>query len=118
MITLVPYVTFLAPVTVNLVGHKAACNLRLRLLPDDEVEALQKAVKDGEKTGADFAAAVLDGWPDGEVQTENGEELEDTPKYIADLLRMPGMTAAVINAFWTGYQEATEGNSAPLPAGS
>lgn len=118
MITLVPYVTFLAPVSVDLVGHQARFNLNLRLLPDDQVRPLQEAVKSGEKTGIDFAAAVIDGWPEGEVVSPTGEALFATPENVSALLHLVGVPAAVINAFWKGYEEATEGNSAPLPAGS
>jgi len=117
MIKLDPHMTFLAPIRVNLVGLQAEFSVHLFLLPSDQVEALQADVKAGEKTGMDFAREVLAGWPDGAVGDPAGKPLAATPENMAALLRMPGVPAAVINAFWGGYDEATEGNSAPLPAG-
>lgn len=118
MIKLDPQMTFMAPISVNLVGFQAEFHVNLFLLPTDQVEVLQEQVKAGQKTGLDFAREVLAGWPDGAVGDTSGNALSATPDNVQQLLRMPGVPSAVINAFWRGYDEATEGNSAPLPAGS
>jgi hypothetical protein len=118
MIKLNPHMTFLAPISINLVGFQAEFSVNLRLLPNDVVTALQEDVKAGRKSGLEFAREVLDGWPDGAVGDAGGNPLPPAPDNVAGLLRMPGVPSAVINAFWRGYDEATEGNSEPLPAGS
>lgn len=109
--------TFTRRVKINLVGLQAEFDAHLRLLPADEVEAMQKDVAEGRMSGLDFARRVLAGWPDGAVGNAAGEPMPPDEAGIAALLRMPGVPAAVIRAFWGGYDEATEGNSAPPPAG-
>lgn len=117
MLKLDPNHLFLADVTVAIKGLQASFKARLRLLDAARVDELQAKVKDGSMTGLDFARAVLEGWPAGEVLDENDQPIPNGPEGVERLLGQPGVAGAVVRAFWTGYEPANEGNSEPLPAG-
>mgnify|MGYP000853989224 CR=1 FL=1 len=108
---------FAATAEIRLKALQATFNIRCRLLDVDQLEAVQKEQAEGLLTPADFVATWLLGWDDGEVCIA-GETIPYTPQGLDRLLKVPGAAVAMTRAFYSGYEEAEQKNSAPLPATS
>ena len=130
-------VRFFADVKLNLQALKAEFKMEFRLLETDVLAALQARQRKGAEamqpdltdearaalrqdaiTPEQFCHEIVAGWPFGEVQGPDGNAMAFSADNLSRVLKLYGMPMAVVNAFYGGYDEATEGNSAPLPAGS
>lgn len=109
---------FTARAVINLKGLQASFEIHCRLLDTERLNALNEQQRKAEITPEQFVQAWLVGWPEGEVCNAAGEPEPFSDQAVADLLKLPGAPLALAQAFYTGYEEATEGNCAPLPAGS
>jgi hypothetical protein len=118
MLQLSADVRFTTTARIKLKGLKAEFEVECLLLPPDEVEALRAQMAENKLTLADFIKRWLVGWPEGQVADKAGQAVPFSDAAVAELLRVPGAPMALVNAFYDGYDQATEGNSAPLPAGS
>lgn len=118
MLRLQATTTFDAVARINLKGLKAEFTVTFRLVPTDELKALQEQQQAGTLKPEDFVAAVAVGWPAGAVCNSKDLPLTFSLETLSAVQAVPGATLAMIRAFYSGYDEATEGNSAPLPAGS
>lgn len=118
MLKLAPHYVFTTQAEIALNGLQARFGVHCRLLPLDELLALQERQAKGEINGEQFINAWLHGWAEDEVRGADDAPLPFTPENLARLLNVPGAPLALIRAFYAGYDEAVEKNSAPLPAGS
>lgn len=118
MLRLDPNLTFDARARIALGGLTADFGVRCRLLDVEQLERLQEQQASGAIDSREFIAAWLVGWAEGEVCDADGTPLPFTPGNLDALLRMPGAAVALVRAFYSGYDEATEGNSAPLRGAS
>jgi hypothetical protein len=118
MLRIDPDIKFTTTVRINLVALQATFDIECLLLDTETLHEHQQAQAEGKMTAAEFVDTWLTGWPDGQVAAADGTPLKYSPAAVAGLLRTPGALIAMIQAFYKGYDEATEGNSAPLPAGS
>jgi hypothetical protein len=114
MLTLSKNIRFEAPCRIELHGLKAEFRCVFRLLPIDELDALQKS----NPTARAFVDAVLVDWVFGDVQDDDGQPLTYSPENVDKLLNVPGAPVALVEGFYRGYEKATEGNSAAPSAGS
>ncbi len=86
-------------------------------LEDGRMRDLQVRLAQSRLTPESFVREWLTGWDD-QVQDSQGAPLAFTNFNVQRLLAVPGVSVAMVRAFYRGYEEATEGNSEPLPAGS
>lgn len=103
---------------ISLKGLKTSFTVECLLLHTDRLEELRQLQAKGEVDTLNFTLAWLVGWPAGQVQDADGKDVPFSYDAVAKLLQVPGAPLALLKAFYDGYDEATEGNSAPLPAGS
>jgi hypothetical protein len=111
-------IRFAATAHINLKGLKSTFTVECLLLHTDKLEELRKQQAEQKIDTLQFTLAWLVGWPEGQVQDAEGNNMAFSPDAVAKLLKVPGAPLALLKAFYDGYDEATEGNSAPLPAGS
>lgn len=128
MLKIDPHQTFEATARINLKALQASFGIMCRLIDIDELEALrQKWV--GQPAVGDTPAVAptitdrefIDAWLVGfaaDVMDMAGNPLPFTPENVTALLKKPGGKIAVIDAFFSGYEEAETKNSGPLRAGS
>lgn len=140
MLKIDPHQTFETTATINLKALKASFGIKCRFLHIDRLDELRKkwtgtpAVQ--ARAATDIEPAVnavpavpptmndrefIDSWLIGfadDVLGTDDQPLPFTPENVTKLLSMPGAKMAVINAFFSGYEEAEEKNSAPLRGGS
>lgn len=107
---------FTVPVKINLNGLKADFKMHCRLIDSEKLDEMQKAQAEGRMTPGEFIAAWLVGWDD--VIDDAGNPVPFNAPNLGRLVRLPYAPVAMVRAFYFGYEEATEGNSGPLPAGS
>ena len=117
MLKIDPDHSFEAIAHISLQGLQASFGVRCRLLALDRLQELQAAQEAGTIGPQEFVQAWLLGWTD-EVRDAAGEAMPFNPQNLARLLQVPGAAVAMTRAFYSGYQEAEEKNSGPLPAAS
>lgn len=140
MLTLSDDPRFLADVTLNRRAIQAKFKVEFHLLDQETLEAARKRQQEGldklaasketpddtqagphpgtvEELQFEFTRALVAGWPEGQVKNERGEPLPFSDEALRKLLKLPGAAIALVEAFYSGYEEATEGNSAPPVAG-
>ena len=111
-------VRFIATAQVKLKAAQYSFQVECKLLDNDVLLKLRDDQKEGRITVAEFIQNWLTGWPAGEVQAADGTDVPFSEAAVQRLLNKPGVPMALVEAFYDGYDLATEGNSAPLPAGS
>ena len=116
MLRLTDHIEFEATATIRLKGLKSSFKVLCRLLPTDELQALQDKQAKGELTPAQFVQTFVVGWPKGQVRDAADNEVPFSDAALGKLLTVPGAPVALVRAFYAGYEEATEGNSEPLSA--
>jgi len=109
--------SFVATAKINLKALQASFDIRCRLLDEDQLAALQSDQAEGRLTAREFVQSWLRGWDEGAVCI-GGEVIPYTPEALERLLKVPGAAVAMTRAFYSGYEEAEEKNSGPLPATS
>lgn len=136
------HMTFEATATINLNALQATFGVRCKLLHIDHLESLRKAWAGEppewaplEPSRPDEVRALIkpavaptltdrqfiDFWLVGftaDVADAEGNPLPFTPDNVTMLLNTPGAKLAVIDAFFSGYEEAETKNSPTPPAGS
>lgn len=110
-------VRFITTATISLKGLQASFSVECRLLASDVLRELQAKQDKGEITSDAFVKSWLTGWPAGQVLDAQGNPAEFSDAAVDRLLKQPGAPIALVRAFYAGYDEATEGNFEPLPAG-
>lgn len=121
-------ITFEATARINLKGLQASFGIFCKLLPIDELDALRKQWIGMPPTETDAGTLptmddreFIDQWLVGFCNDVLGDDdlpLPFTPGNVTRLLRQPGAKAAVIEAFFSGYEEAETKNSETPLAGS
>lgn len=118
MLKIDPRIRFTTTAHIKLKGLQSSFQVECLLLHTDRLDELRQQQSEKKITTAEFTQAWLVGWPAGEVQDAQGNALPFSADAVHQLLQVPGAPLALLKAFYDGYDEATEGNSAPLPAGS
>lgn len=101
---------------IELNGLQASFGIRCRLLDLERLRELQEAQAAGRIEPQDYVQAWLLGWNEAEVRDAADQPMAFTPENLKTLLRVPGAAVAMARAFYSGYQDAVEKNSGPLPA--
>lgn len=114
MLTLSDDIRFESLCQINLQGFKADFRGIFVLLPNDQVDQL---LKEG-MTSKDLARKVLVDWVLGDVTDAACQPVSFSAENLERLLNRPGVPQAIVDAFFWGYESATEGNSAAPSAGS
>jgi len=121
-------ITFEATARINLKALQASFGIRCKLLDIEALDALREQWIGKRATETETAVPptlhdrqFIDHWlvgfaPDVTLGAD-GAPAEFTPENVSRLLAMPGAKQAVLNAFFDGYAEAEQGNSAPSRAG-
>lgn len=115
-------------VRINLKGLQATFGIRCKLLAIDQLDALRErwVGKPATETEPGTLPTMtdrefIDSWLVGfgaDVLAEDDTPLPFNPDNVSLLLNQPGAKHAVIDAFFSGYEEAETKNSGPLRAGS
>lgn len=109
-------ITFTTQADIRLKAFSASFQVVCKLLPTDRLRDIEAGLRNGTVTTEQFVDEFHVGWPEGEVQAADGQALEPTPENMQRLRARPGALVALVEAFYKGYDRATEGNSEPLPA--
>lgn len=96
---------FSATVKVNTLAIQGEFPAKFRVLPSDELAALDDGKPDSWK--ALLQRVVVDAGP---VDIAGQAVRGDTPAGLADMIRWPGMGPAMLAAYWAGLYEAAQGN--------
>ncbi|MDO9093416.1 MAG: hypothetical protein Q7U99_12370 [Rubrivivax sp.] len=118
MLKIEPNIRFTTTAHINLKGLQCSFVVECLLLHTDRLEHLRQEQAERKITTENFTKEWLVGWPAGQVQDVDGSDMPFSHEAVDKLLKVPGAPMALLKAFYDGYDEATEGNSAPLPAGS
>ncbi len=116
MLRLEDDIRFTTTANIALKGFKASFAVECKLLPTDRLREIEAAMQSGAMSAESFVAEFHTGWPEGQVLDAEGNPLPVTPESLAKLRAKPGAVVALVEAFYAGYDRATEGNSEPLLA--
>lgn len=105
MLKIVTDPKFNTTVKVNTLAIQGEFPATFRVLPSDELKALDDGQADGWK--ALLARVVINAGP---VEIAGAAVRGDTPGGLADLIRWPGVGPAMLAAYWAGLYEAAQGN--------
>ncbi len=127
MLNLDDEITFPATATINLKGLQTSFGIQCRLLDIDVLNDLRKQWTGELPTETEPAKPptiddrkFIDAWLCGfadDVQEANGAPAVFNPDTVTRLLAKPGAKEAVLNAFFSGYEEAEAKNSGTPRAG-
>ena len=127
MLNLDDKITFPATATIKLKGLQTSFGIQCRLLDIDVLNDLRKRWTGELATETEPAKPptiddreFIDAWLCGfaeDVKEASGEPAPFTPDTVTRLLAKPGAKEAVLNAFFSGYEESEAKNSETPRAG-